>query len=111
MPRPGLMKMRGTVIDKTCLSSDVASISFTHFSNSPHPSLKYDIQFFVIEITQNRLQRLEKLILVSQLTPFEFFFDCRKQVEVTRARVGEQGGCGIPTISCSSSQSVETQFV
>jgi hypothetical protein len=60
MPEPGLTKIRGTLGNKTCLSSDVASIAFTHFLNSPHPSLKYDIQFIVIEAFHNGLPRLEK---------------------------------------------------
>jgi hypothetical protein len=43
MLQPGLMKMRRTFIDKTYLSSDVASIIFIYFLNSAHPSLKYAI--------------------------------------------------------------------
>jgi hypothetical protein len=34
MPQPGLMKMRRTFIDKTCLSSDGASVSFADLLNS-----------------------------------------------------------------------------
>jgi hypothetical protein len=72
MPQPGLMRMRKTFIDKNCLSSDVASISFAYFSNSANRSLKYAIQFLLIQITQNPLQALKKLVLVSQVNPFEF---------------------------------------
>jgi hypothetical protein len=68
-----LMKLSRINIDGNCLSSDAASIAFTYFLNSAHPSLKYGIQFFVIETTQNRLEKLKKLILVSQLNSFEFF--------------------------------------
>jgi hypothetical protein len=83
MPQPGLMKTRRTFIDKTCLSSDVASIAFVYFLNSAHQILKYAIQFLLIQIPQNLLQTLKKLVLVSQVNPFEFFFDGRKQVQVT----------------------------
>jgi hypothetical protein len=87
MRQPGLMKMHRTFIDKTCLSSDVVSIIFTCFLNSAHPSLKYGIQFFKINTPQNLLQAFKKLVLVSQLSPFEFFPDRRKQVEVTRGEI------------------------
>jgi hypothetical protein len=40
----------------------------------------------LIETTQNILQRLKKVVLVSHLNPLEFCFHCRKQVEVTRAK-------------------------
>jgi uncharacterized C2H2 Zn-finger protein len=43
MSQPVLMKMRRTFRDKTCLSSDIASIPFTYFVNSAHLSLKYAI--------------------------------------------------------------------
>jgi hypothetical protein len=82
MRRPRLMRMRKSILYKNCLSSDVVSIALTYFLNSPHPSLKYAIQFFVIETIQNPLQALKKLVLVSQVNPFEFFFDGRKQVQV-----------------------------
>jgi hypothetical protein len=87
MPQPGLMKMRRTFINKTCLSSDGASISFAYFLNSAHPSLKYAIRFLLIQTPQNPLQALKKLILVSQLNLFEFFFDCRKQAQVTSGKI------------------------
>jgi hypothetical protein len=87
MPQPGLMKMRRTFIDKTCLSSDVASITFTYFLSSLYPSLKYAIQFLSIQTPQNLLQALKELVLVSQVNPFEFFFDCRKQVQVTSDQI------------------------
>jgi hypothetical protein len=87
MPQPGLMKMRGTFIDETCLSSDVTSIIFTYFLNSAHSSLKYAIQFLLIQTPHSPLQALTKLVLVSHVNPFEFFFDGRKQIQVTSSRV------------------------
>jgi hypothetical protein len=60
MPQPGLMRMRKTSIDKNCLPSDVASITFAYFLNSAHRSLKYAIQFLLIQTPQNLLQRLKK---------------------------------------------------
>jgi hypothetical protein len=66
-----------------CLSSDVIFIAFIYFFNSAHPSLKYGIQALLIQIPQNN----QKLVLVSQLKPFEFFLDCRKQVGVTRGQI------------------------
>jgi hypothetical protein len=87
MPQPGLMKMRRTFIDKSCLSSEVASIAFAYFLNSAHPSLKYAIQLLLIQTPQNPLQAFEKLVFVSQMNPFEFFFDCRKQVQITSSQI------------------------
>jgi hypothetical protein len=66
------MKTSRTFIYINCLSSDVASIAFTYFLNWEHLSLKYDVQFFKIDTPQNLLQALKKLVLVSQLNPFEF---------------------------------------
>jgi hypothetical protein len=43
----------------------------------------------LINIRQNLLQVLKQLVLVSHLNPFELFFHCRKQIEVTEARWGE----------------------
>jgi hypothetical protein len=45
-----------------------------YFLNSPHPSLKYGIQFLLIQTAQSFLQAFKKLVLVSQLNPFEFSF-------------------------------------
>jgi hypothetical protein len=93
MPQSGLMKMRRTFIDKTYLSSDVASIAsiasiaFADLLNSGHRSLKYAIRLLLIQTPQNPLQVLKKLILVSQVNPFEFFFDGRKQVQVTNGQI------------------------
>jgi septum formation topological specificity factor MinE len=89
MPQPGLMKMRRTFIDKTCLSSDVASSAFANFLNSAHPSLKYAIQFLLIDIPQNPLQALKKLILVSQMNPFEFSLTVENKYKSLVARLGE----------------------
>jgi hypothetical protein len=58
---------------------------------SPHPSLNYAIQFFLINAPQNLMQALKKLIPVSQLNLVDFFFDCRKQVEITGAKSRESG--------------------
>jgi hypothetical protein len=37
----------------------------------------------LINTPQNLLQALKKLVFVSHLNPFEFFFHCGKQVEAT----------------------------
>jgi hypothetical protein len=87
--QPGLMKLSRTNIDGKYLSSDRVSIALAYCRNSPHLSLKSDIQFLLIQTLQNLLKVLKKLVLVSQLNPFEFFFDCSKQVEVTGVRSGE----------------------
>jgi hypothetical protein len=81
------MRMRRTLIYKNYLSSDVISIAFAYFLNSAHSSLKYDSQSLLIQTSQNPLQALKKLVLISQLNQFEFFFDCRKQVEATRGQI------------------------
>jgi hypothetical protein len=85
MRQPRLMRMHRTFIHNF-LSSEVASITFTHFLNSSHPSLKY-----ALNSSWSRSFKIacrdSKLVLVSQLNPFEFFFDCRKQAEVTRGQV------------------------
>jgi hypothetical protein len=87
MPQPGLMKICRTFRDETCLSSDVASIAFAYFLNSAHPSLKYAIQFLLIQTPQNPLQAFKKLVVVSQVNPLKFFFDRRKQVQVTSSQI------------------------
>jgi hypothetical protein len=87
MPQPRLMKLSRNNIDGNCLSTDVASIALAYFLNPPHPSLKYVIQFFLINNPQNLLQALKQPVLVSHLNPFEFFFQCRKQVEITRSQI------------------------
>jgi hypothetical protein len=87
MPQPGLMKMRRTFIDKTCLSSDVASLAFAYFLNLAHASMKYAIQILLIQTAHNPLQALKKLVIVSQVNPLEFFFDGTKQVQVTSSQI------------------------
>jgi hypothetical protein len=82
-----LMKLNKIDIDESYLVSDVVSIALTYFLNSRHSSVKYAIQFFLSDIPQNLLHALKKLVLVSYLNPFEFFFHCRKQVEVTRGQI------------------------
>jgi hypothetical protein len=89
MPHPHINKLNKTIRDENYLSSDVISIALTYFLNSPHPSLKYAIQFFLIDITQNLLHALKKLVLVSYLNQFEFFFHCRKQGEITADKSGK----------------------
>jgi hypothetical protein len=79
--------MRKSLLYKNCLSSDVASIAFAYFFNSAHPSLKCAIQFLLIQTPQNPMQALKKLVLVSQVNPFEFFFDGGKQVQVTSGQI------------------------
>jgi hypothetical protein len=66
MRQPRLMKLSRTDIDRNWSSSDLASIALVYFPNS---------------------RGLKKLVLVRQLNPFEFFFDCRKQIKVTNGRV------------------------
>jgi hypothetical protein len=78
MRQPSLMKLNITNINENYLSFDVVSIPLAYFLNSPHPSLKYAIQFFLIYIPQNLLQALKKLVLVSHLNRFELFFHCKK---------------------------------
>jgi hypothetical protein len=89
MPQPGLMKMRRTFIDETCLSSDVASIAFAYFLNSAHRSLKYAIQFLLIQTPQNPLQALKKLVLVSEVNPFEFSLMVENKYKSLVARLDE----------------------
>jgi hypothetical protein len=89
MPQPGLMKMRRTFIDKTCLSSDGASIAFADLLNSGHRSLKYAIRFLLIQIPQNPLQALKKLVLVSQVNPFEFSLTVENKYKSLVARLCE----------------------
>jgi hypothetical protein len=92
MPKPCLTKLNRTNRDDNCFSSHVLSIALTDFLNPPHPSLEYAIQFFLIDTFENLLQALKKLVLVSHLNPFEFFFCCRKQIEITGAKSGEYDG-------------------
>jgi hypothetical protein len=78
MRQPYLMKLTITNINEIYLSSDIVSIAFAYFLNPPHSSLKYAIEFFLIDTPQHLLQGPKKLILVSHLNPFEFFFHRRK---------------------------------
>jgi hypothetical protein len=55
--------------------------------NSPQASLKYAIQFLLIQTPEHLWQGLKKLVVVSHLNPFEFCFHCRKQVEVTGGQI------------------------
>jgi hypothetical protein len=82
-----LIKLNITNMHETCLSSDVVSITLAYFLNPPHPSLKYAIQFLLVDTPHNLLQGLKKLIFVSHLNPFEYSFHSRKQVEVTGGQI------------------------
>jgi hypothetical protein len=70
------------------LPSDVVFIPLADFLNSPHPSLKYAIQFLLIQTPENVSEGIKELVLVSHLDLFEFVFDCRKPVEVTEGQIG-----------------------
>jgi hypothetical protein len=48
-----LMKLSRTNIDGDCLSSGVVSIALAYFLNSLNSSLKYAVQFSLIQILQN----------------------------------------------------------
>jgi hypothetical protein len=56
-PRP--MKLSRTNTDGNFLSSDAVSIALAYFLNSPHPSLKYAIQFSLIQTPQHPLHALK----------------------------------------------------
>jgi hypothetical protein len=56
MPQPRLIKLNRINIDGNDASSDIVSIALAYFLNPPLPSLKYAIQFFLINIHQNLLQ-------------------------------------------------------
>jgi hypothetical protein len=91
--------------------------------NPLHPSLKYAIHFFVIDILQNLLLALKKLVLVTHLNPFEFFFHCKKQAKVIGVKSGKEGkwllgwvtwwvgDCGMQRMPYSLTQSVEARLV
>jgi hypothetical protein len=89
MPQPGLMKVRRTFIDKNCLSSDVVSITFTYFLNPAVPKFEMPYSILPDQYPSKTLRGIRKLVFVSHLSPFEFFFHCKKQVKVTGARSGE----------------------
>jgi hypothetical protein len=59
MRQSRLMKLNITNIDQNDLLSDVLSITLVYFLNLLHPSLKYAIQFFLINTPQNLLQALK----------------------------------------------------
>jgi hypothetical protein len=60
MRQPHLMKLNMTKRDENYLSSYIVSIALTYFLNPPHPSLKYVIQFLLIDTPQNLLYALKK---------------------------------------------------
>jgi hypothetical protein len=81
------MKLNIINIDEKYLASDVVFIALAYFLNPLHLSLKYTIQFFLVNTPQNLLQAFKKLVLVRQRNPFEFFFVYRKQIEVTKGYI------------------------
>jgi hypothetical protein len=105
------MKMRRTFLDKNCLSSDGASIAFADLLNSEHRSLKYAIRFLLIQTPQNTLQALKKLVLVSQVNPFELVLTVENKYKSLVARLGEYDWSGMRRMPCFSSQSVEPRLV
>jgi hypothetical protein len=88
------MKLGRSHINANDLSSDVAPIVLAYFLDLLHLSLKYAIQFLLVDTPHNLLQGLKKLIFVSHLNPFEFFFHSRKQVEVTGGQIKHIGWVG-----------------
>jgi hypothetical protein len=91
MHQPRLTKLNITKRDGKLfiIGRSLHCLGLAYFLNLPHPNLKYAIQFFLIDTPQNLLQALKKLALLSHLNPFEFFFHCRKQVEVDGAKLSE----------------------
>jgi hypothetical protein len=71
-----------------------------YFLNSPHPNLKSGIQLLLIETAQDLLYLLKKLLPVSQLNPFEFFFAWKKQVEVIQGQIGGIEWVGLACVAC-----------
>jgi hypothetical protein len=59
MFHPRLMKLNRTNINGNCLSFDLISIVLADFLNLPHLSLKYAIQFLLIQTPQNVFQALK----------------------------------------------------
>jgi hypothetical protein len=59
-PQRRLKKSNITNIDEDYLSSDLVLIASVYFLNVPQLSLKYAIQFFLINTPQNLLQRFKE---------------------------------------------------
>jgi hypothetical protein len=59
-------------MNENYLSFDVVFIALAYFLNQQHSSLKYAIQFFLVDDLQNLLHAVKKLIFISHLNPFEF---------------------------------------
>jgi hypothetical protein len=87
MRQPRLMKLSRININGNCFSSDVVSIVLAYFFKSLHSGLKHAIQFFLTKTSENLLQAFKKLVLISPMNPFEFFFDCRKRGEATGSQI------------------------
>jgi hypothetical protein len=79
MLQPRLMKLNRMKIDENHLSSDVVSIALTHFLNALYTSLKYAIQFFLIDALKIFYRHSKKLVLVNQLNPLELSFTARNK--------------------------------
>jgi hypothetical protein len=54
-----LMKLNRINRDENDLSFNIVSIALTYLLNAPHSNLKYAIQFFLIDTSQNLLQELK----------------------------------------------------
>jgi hypothetical protein len=65
----------------------------------------------LIDTSQNRLQGFKQLVIFSHLNPFEFFFHCKKQAEVTGGQISWRHRCHMWGMPCSSSQSVEARLM
>jgi hypothetical protein len=76
------MELDLTTREGNYLSSHLVSIALAYFLNLLRPSLKYAIQFVLINTLQSALRAFKKLVIVSHLNPSESLFHCRKQIEV-----------------------------
>jgi hypothetical protein len=72
---------------KKCLWSELVSNILACFLSLLNSGPENPIQFTVIDVPYNLLQALKKLILLTYLNHFEFFFHCRKQIEVARSQI------------------------
>jgi hypothetical protein len=73
MPAPSDEIEHKPDIDENYFPFEVISISLAYRLNPPHPSLKYAIQFILIDIPQYLLQVVRKLVLISHPNPLELF--------------------------------------
>jgi hypothetical protein len=82
-----------------------------YFLNLLHPGLKNPTQFIVIDTPENLMQALKKLVLLTYLNPFEFFFQCRKQVEVAGTKLDKQSERDMQCMPYSLSQDAEARLL